>query len=197
MYRTLMAALFLCTIAFAGDSVWTEPAQPTTQDSITFHLFNEDECCCTQYHNVGVWGSDTTIMLGFEADSRPCAQCLCIVPGSWLELTSAPLAAGRYAIYKAESLYCPPGEECPAIAILPVRVGELTVTAPSATRDSRPTRNSVSIRHDRPVAAYTLRGERLGRNARAFGTAGVIVQLRGDNALLTPMPRNEQTKTIR
>jgi hypothetical protein len=198
MHKTFLAALLMGTAVWAGDSVWTEPAEPTTADSVVFHLFNENLCCCTQYHNVSLSVVDTTIMLGFEADARRCSVCYCIVAGSWVEFTSAPLAAGTYGVYKAQSMYCPPGEDCPAVVIAPERVGELTVTGSTAAQGNIASRRAHTVmqRH-RPGATYTLRGERIHAGQGIPRGAGVVVTARGDGAVVAPMLHDTYVRNAR
>jgi hypothetical protein len=38
------------------------------------------------------------------------------------------LKAGKYAIYRMETFYCPAGRGCPAVIMLPVRIGQVVVT---------------------------------------------------------------------
>jgi hypothetical protein len=121
---------FTITSASGGsrDTVYVTPAQPTIKDSIDFRLFNINHDCCTVYRGNSVSVADTAIYLSYTYDASMVCQCL--VAGSWTEFTCAPLAAGKYGIYKAESPYCP-GPICPAIKIAPVRVGEVTVVRAS------------------------------------------------------------------
>lgn len=114
-------------LVFGADSVYCVPAKPTTADSITFHLYSENYCCCAVYRGNTVSPFDSLIYLDFSIDNSSCATCKC-AGGSWTEFKSGPLKAGTYAIYKAPSIYCPPGTPCPKIAIMPVRVGSVTIS---------------------------------------------------------------------
>jgi len=168
MCRAILAVVFAASVAAAADSVWTEPARPTTRDSITFHLFLENNCCCTQYYGSNVVVDDSVIYLSYEFDTRNCMLCDCFAAGSWTIFESAPLAAGSYAIYNAGQVYCPPGEICPLGIMLPVRVGEITVRAPVSTarRPSLSTRIAAGS-----VTLYTLDG----RPVNGKTPSGVVV----------------------
>ncbi len=113
------------------DTVYVTPQKPTVKDSLHFDLFNSSFNCCTQYFNKSVSVSDTVIMLSFEyLDSNKCA---CLVAGSHTAFACGPQKAGTYAIYKEQSVYCPPGQICPLGVIRSMRVGEVVVTATTGT----------------------------------------------------------------
>ncbi|MFH1760745.1 MAG: T9SS type A sorting domain-containing protein [bacterium] len=109
------------------DRVNVIPESPSAGDSITFNLFNISHCCCVIYQNKSISVQDTAIYLSYEADDRSCALCRCFMQGSWTDFKTGPLKPGKYGIYKAEQYFCPPGEPCPAIMIMPKRVGEVAV----------------------------------------------------------------------
>jgi hypothetical protein len=113
------------------DTVYVTPEQPTIKDSIAFRLFNINHDCCTVYRGNAVSAGDTAIYLSYTYDESMVCQCL--VAGSWTDFVSAPLSAGKYGIYKAESPYCPAGQICPQVRIAPVRVGEVTVVRASGS----------------------------------------------------------------
>lgn len=112
------------------DTVTVIPANPTTRDSITFIFYDADACCCAVFVNPSVIVSDTMVMLSYALNTDPCALCMCIAPGVRQTFRSGPLKAGKYGIYSAASIYCPPPRICPMIAIMPVRVGEFVVKPP-------------------------------------------------------------------
>lgn len=120
----------------SNDTVTVTPQKPTFLDSLHFDLYNASHCCCTQYYSKNVSVSDTTIMLSFQYDDSLCMLCLCLAAGSHTQFASGPQKAGKYGIYKAESMYCPPGQVCPLGPVMIKRVGEVTVYAPtSAVRE--------------------------------------------------------------
>ena len=58
---------------------------------------------------------------------------MCLIAGSYSEFSCGPIEAGTYKIFNSEDMYCPPGQLCPAIAML-IRlnqVGTVTVRAAS------------------------------------------------------------------
>ena len=123
-----------------GDSVYTAPVQPTIKDSITYYFHDSDACCCAQFVNPMVSVSDTMVYLSFSVNTAPCQLCNCITAGKWYAFKGGALKPGKYGIYRAESMYCPPGTACPMIALLPVRIGEIVVR--SSTSTVRPTASS-------------------------------------------------------
>jgi hypothetical protein len=130
MKRLSLAVLLFCFTVSAiplKDSVWVEPQKPTDTDSLTFHLFNIDPCCCAVYSDNTAGVADTTILLSYTIDVEPCTRCLCLVPGSWTEFGHGPAPAGTYAVYKAESPYCAPGDPCPRGPVVLQRVGEVVI----------------------------------------------------------------------
>jgi hypothetical protein len=128
VYVSLTAAQF----SAAGDSVYTTPAKPTTKDSITYNFYDSDACCCAQFVNPTVSVSDTIVYLSFSVNTAPCQLCKCSAAGAWNAFKGGPFKAGKYAIYREQSFYCPPGSLCPAIVLLPVRIGQVVV-APDTT----------------------------------------------------------------
>jgi hypothetical protein len=173
MLRMLAVVVMVAVGSEAKDSVWTEPAQPTTRDSVTFHLFLENNCCCTQYHGETVVVEDTVIYLSYEFDTRNCAACMCFAQGSWATFESDRLSAATYGVYNAGQVYCPPGEICPLGMLVPVRVGELTVSEPSSARPVRSARAT-------PEAQAT--GRLFALDGRPMGTRtprGAVIDSRG------------------
>jgi hypothetical protein len=118
------------SIVALKDTVTVTPQKPTTKDSLHFDLFNASLDCCTQYHNNQVTVTDTVIMLSFQYLNA--GNCRCIIAGSHTPFACGPQKAGKFAIYKAQSIYCatPP---CPLVAgpIQLVRVGEVVVSSTS------------------------------------------------------------------
>jgi hypothetical protein len=138
----ITTALFFCALcaSFAaaqfsaiGDSVYTTPARPTPKDSITYNFYDADACCCAVFVDPSVSIVDTMVRLTFSVNTAQCDLCRCILPGARQAFKGGPLKAGKYGIYRAQSFYCPPGSLCPAIVILPVRIGEMVVS--SSTTD--------------------------------------------------------------
>jgi hypothetical protein len=111
--------------------VYTIPAKPTTNDSITYHFYDKNMCCGTQFVNPSVSVFDTQVYLGFSANTTPCQFVKCFVAGAGYDFKVGKLKAGKYGIYKAETFYCTT-KVCPMIAIMPVRIGEVVVTTPLA-----------------------------------------------------------------
>jgi hypothetical protein len=110
--------------------VYVAPAKPTAIDSLTFTLFNAAHNCCTVYPSKSVTVQDTSVYLIYSViDTQACA---CLVAGSTTAFKNGPVPAGRYVIYKVETPYCASGTVCPPIAVLPQRVGSMTV-APSSS----------------------------------------------------------------
>jgi hypothetical protein len=139
--KTIIKALIVCAscasiaaaqFTAAGDSVYTTPAKPTTKDSITYNFYDSDACCCAEFVNPSVSVSDTMVDLVFSVNTAPCQACRCLLPGAWHAFKGGMLKAGRYGIYRVQSFYCPPGTVCPAIVLLPVRIGEVVVRTPTS-----------------------------------------------------------------
>jgi hypothetical protein len=115
-------------ISAGNDSVYTTPPKPLTKDSITYNFYDADACCCAQFVNPMVLVQDTMVILSFSVNTAPCMVCLCAGAGKWYAFKGGRLSAGRYGIYKQENIYCPPGQACPAIIAMPVKIGEVVVT---------------------------------------------------------------------
>jgi hypothetical protein len=129
----LLAPGVVTTIAAATtDTVFVTPTKPTTHDTMHFRLRTTAHCCATVYRDTSVTVTDTVIMLRDTYDESLCASARCIVGWSEANFSCKPLAAKKYAIYKVESMYCPPPRLCPMMIIMPVRVGTLTVSAPTS-----------------------------------------------------------------
>jgi hypothetical protein len=111
-----------------GHSVTYTPQTPTTRDSLFFHVYSISLSCCTQIFNQNVEVSDTTIYLSYAYYNNPLVDCMCSVAGKTVDFKLGPIKAGKYTIYEAASIYCPPGTACPLLAILPRRVGQITVS---------------------------------------------------------------------
>lgn len=142
MCGTLLFVIILALFAQAADSVWVEPIQPTAHDSLVFNLFNEQNCCCADYHNKTVIVNDTSIILQYQIDTDPCLSCRCLVAGSWTQFEHEPVVAGTYSIFKAQGTYCPVGKPCPlAAAPLLEKVGKVTVHGSTSAK--------MDISHDR------------------------------------------------
>lgn len=116
------------------DTVYVNPQHPTTSDSLHFTLYNANHCCATIYRGNSVSVSDTIIYLSYTYDDTLCPYVACFAAGSETNFSSKPLAAGRYAIYKVESLYCPPGRACPLFLLAPERVGSVIVGPAASVR---------------------------------------------------------------
>jgi len=123
------------TVTTLHDTVTVTPQKPTSKDSLHFDLFTLLWDCCTQYYKKTVSVSDTMIVLSFEYSDIN--TCECIVAGSHTVFACGPQKAGKYAIYKAPSIYCPT-PPCPVAVLRPVRVGEIVVSAPSAIASPLP-----------------------------------------------------------
>jgi len=129
--------LLICLFANSQgtkDTVFVTPLKPTFLDSLYFDLYNAEHCCCTQYYSKNVTVSDTLIILSYKSDDQQCMLCNCILAGSHTDFKCGPQKAGKYAIYKSETPYCPPGQICPALIIFK-KVGEIIVTAPTNIKD--------------------------------------------------------------
>ena len=115
--------------AGGNDTVIVQPVAPTDKDSLTLTLlFRGRHCCITQYYNKTLNVSDTIITLSYQASDSNCELVNCPAGGQ-TSFSSGPLAAGTYAVYMAESPYCP-GPICP-LMIIYERVGQVTVSRAS------------------------------------------------------------------
>jgi hypothetical protein len=121
-------------ILAGNDSVYATPPKPLTKDSITYNFYDADACCCAQFVNPMVLVQDSMVILFFSVNTNPCMLCDCMGIGKWYAFKGGRLKAGRYGIYRQENIYCPPGQACPAIIALPVKIGEVVVTNPASVR---------------------------------------------------------------
>jgi hypothetical protein len=113
------------------DSVTVTPDSPTAMDSLDFLLFGANlSCAGTVYNDTVLLVNDTCIYLSFSYEE--CTACDCLSMGRWIPFHSKPLKAGTYGIYDAQIPYCPQGAVCFLPAIIPVRVGQVTVHASAA-----------------------------------------------------------------
>jgi hypothetical protein len=165
MKKQIISFLLMMTAAsFAQPPVrvvfTSDPAQPTTADSIRFQLFDSNGCCCAAYIYDSVLSvSDTTIILSFKADYDPCMLCDCALLGRWLPYKTAPLKTGTYGVYR---LYdpCYPGKICPKILIQPVRIGQIIVTPSSSIfRTPHLAENSYIAEKNSAMIRFNARGE--------------------------------------
>jgi hypothetical protein len=189
---TTMANFTLSPVAgpVPGDSVYTFPAKPTIKDSITYNFFDEDACCCAQFVNPAVLVQDTMVILSFSVNTAPCQVCLCIAAGKWYAFKGGALKAGRYGIYRQENIYCAPGQACPPIAFLPVRIGEVIVssTAVSSPMPTAPRTEGLALRQEGStvdmsyslnrsahlrVTVFNARGMLVGRLYNGLAGAGM------------------------
>jgi hypothetical protein len=120
------------------DTVYVSPSNPTVKDSLRFSLFNASLCCCAVYSDQSVQVTGKEIYLSYTVDESPCQVCMCLMAGSYASFSAGPVAAGKYKIYKVENTCL--GPICPAIAIMPVLVGTVTVTAPTQAVSAAPQR---------------------------------------------------------
>jgi hypothetical protein len=122
-----------------GDSVYTIPAKPTTNDSITYNFRDSDACCCAVFENPAVSVQDSAVVLSFSLNSSACQACLCVAAGGKsYAFKGGKLPAGHYGIYRQESPYCPPGQPCPLYVLLPVKIGEVVVTNATSVMPEQP-----------------------------------------------------------
>lgn len=156
------ALLVFCLMAAAAaqtnDTLIIKPQQPNILDSITFTVFIYEHCCCGAYHNELVTVGDTTITISYSYDREPCSLCMCFAPGQWHDFKTGPVTAGTYGIYQVEDYYCKPGDPCPASPVMPKRIGEVTVSGKTGTRQrvSAP----VPVVSQTPRGSYTVDGRR-------------------------------------
>ena len=123
--RTLMT--FAVTVGPYGHSVQCTPTTPTTKDSLFFSLYSINYECCTKIYDTSVQVSDTSINLSYAYN--PFSSCMCYLAGERIAFKTGPLKAGKYAIYDVARIYCPPDSVCSQLEIMPLRVGQITVTA--------------------------------------------------------------------
>jgi hypothetical protein len=171
------------------DSVSVTPKNPTTKDSITYNFFDADACCCAAFVDPAVIVQDNIVYLLFSVNTAPCMVCLCAGAGKWNAFKGGRLKTGRYDIYKQENIYCPPGQACPAIIMLPVKIGEVVVTStavsgnlPAAPKADgiifRQEKNTVTMGYmlDRPahmrISVFNARGMSIGRLCDGQAGAG-------------------------
>ncbi|MBD3321864.1 MAG: hypothetical protein GF350_12280 [Chitinivibrionales bacterium] len=112
--------------------VTVDPSDPTNEDSLQFSIYNENICCCAEYSNHSVTWNDTAIFLYYLVNDENCARCMCLMAGSTTMFESGPLPAGTYSIYKVENSFCT-GDFCLPVAILPEKVGEITISGATQT----------------------------------------------------------------
>ncbi len=110
-----------------GDSVYTDPSAPSIMDNITFHLYDASACCCGEFVERAMTYDDTAIYLNYQLNDSLCKLYRCIAAGSRTTFTGKIPKAGTYSIYNAQQFYCPTGRMCPAIYMLPTKIGKLTV----------------------------------------------------------------------
>ena len=72
---------------------------------------------------------DTAIYLQYEVEDA-INQCKCI-SGVTTDFSASPVYPGTYRVYKVEFPYCPQ-EPCPDYALIPMHVGEVTISDPSS-----------------------------------------------------------------
>ena len=120
--------------ALAADSLIVNPPHPTTSDSLALTVKMAWDCC-TEYlydSTVAIGGSQLLLSCRYQ-QPQTCPELL-YCPGSIsLIYKSGRLQAGAYAVYESKQIVCPPGMAC-AEAIAPVKIGEITVLAPTAVR---------------------------------------------------------------
>jgi len=132
------------------DTVYVTPLKPTTKDSLHFDLFNANLECCTPYYDKNVVITDSVITLSFQYTNIN--TCACLVAGSHTPFACGPQKAGKYAIYKEQSVFCatPP---CPLVAgpIQLVRVGQVVVGGTSVSRSlpTAPNAGGLAVRQER------------------------------------------------
>jgi hypothetical protein len=114
---------------FSADTVLIAPSSPTTEDSLHFTFHGSDHSCCVQLYNKKVTISDSSISLFASYDDSKSASCMCVMSGYSTLFSCEPIKAGNYKIFYSEELYCPPGQMCPAIALIARsrQVGAVTV----------------------------------------------------------------------
>jgi hypothetical protein len=185
MKKFIMLAVFLTT-ALTGafgqvplrDAVTVTPANPTTRDSLKFHLTLASRCCATKYRdNMVSVVNDTIISLSYTYDDSLCPFVNCFVGGSSTDFSSKPLAAGKYAIYNAGGLYCPPGSVCPLAVLAPELVGSVTVTNSTLIRTTTETHAAKAENHlavaGAMVSAAISQSARV--TLRAYDVRGALV----------------------
>ena len=146
--RTLMN--FAVTVGPYGHSVQCTPQKPTTKDSLFLSVYSINYECCTEIYDKSVQVSDTSINLSYSYN--PFSSCMCYFAGKYIDFKSGPLKAGKYAIYDVARIYCPQDSVCPQLAIMPLRVGQITVTAGTGIVPAMNTQSPV------PRFTWTRRG---------------------------------------
>jgi hypothetical protein len=174
----LCATFAIAQFSAAGDSVFTTPTHPTIKDSITYTFLDSDACCCAEFVNPSVFVSDTIVYLSFSVNTAPCQTCKCLVAGTRHSFAGGPLNTGKYGIYREQSFYCPPGTMCPLIAILPIRIGEVTVSSSTAAGEieqfaPRKSGFVVSQGTDRTVALYYVLQRQSSVKTSVFSARGI------------------------
>ena len=151
----------------SNDTVTVSPQKPTFLDSLHFDLYNASRCCCTRYYSKNVSVTDTTIMLSFQYDDSLCMLCDCLVAGNHTQFACGSQKAGKYGIYKAESMYCPPGTVCPLGPVMIKRVGEVTVYAPTS-----------AVIETHPSVAHSTRASVKAQNGIMYSLDGKVLTAR-------------------
>jgi hypothetical protein len=152
--NTTLDTFYVITPALK-DSVTFTPASPTTKDSLDFSLFGASLGCGGTVHDDTVLVEDTCIYLSFSYEE--CLACDCTRMGRWIPFQTSPLKAGTYGIYKAQQIYCAPNTPCPAIALMPVRVGQVTVHSTTAVVPFQATMSkSTALTFERISNAFRL-----------------------------------------
>jgi hypothetical protein len=166
------------------DTVQVLPANPTIKDPLTFNLFLADACCCSGFYSQSVSVTGTDIYLSYQINSNPCMLCDCIAAGKTVTFKSNPLKAGTYTIYKAESPYCPPTQPCPMLALMPVKVGSVKISAAVAAAGPGLMRQSAIGIADRAAAGtYDIRGRLAGISTSRAAQLTVVRDSKGMTCL--------------
>jgi hypothetical protein len=163
------------------DTAFVTPQHPTASDSLHFTLYNAYHCCATIYRGNSVSVSDTIIYLSYTYDDTMCPYISlngsCFNAGSETNFSSKPLPAGRYAIYKVESIYCPLGRVCPLFLLAPERVGTVTVSSAASVRPT--TGDKALLRGNCLTVAGTSISATIARSARvtlrAYDVRGALI----------------------
>jgi len=172
------------------DTVQVLPANPTIKDPLTLNLFLADACCCSRFYKQSVSVTGTSIYLSYEIDNSSCALCDCVAAGKTIAFKSNPLKAGTYAIYKAESPYCPPNQPCPMLAIMPVKVGSVKISAPVAiTGPSLMRRGAIELAGRGVAGTYDIRGRLAVISTSRTVQLTVVRDSKGMTCLQTGMRR--------
>jgi len=158
----LIAITVMCTLAgtvFAvsgSDSLTLHPSRPTEIDSITFVVHTFDHCSTTQYYRKSVTVNDSEIILYAEYDEKDCRKSIGKIGTSSLSITTGPISAGTYKVYKTEDIYCKPGDICPAVAVTQGKeyLGDVTVSAASFFEKKAVERNE-TVTKQKSLVTYT------------------------------------------